>query len=158
MFILDSHCDTPSQMLRGRDVGISNPGVHVDFPKLKAGGVDASFFALYTPAEMEGDAATVHALKMLGKVYDALDAAPDQAALALTPGEALANKEKGLVSIFIGMENGSPITLEWKSGLDLQTSSPAIINARPTQLANSKGRILDRLLLPISKMLISLNE
>jgi membrane dipeptidase len=109
MFILDSHCDTPSQMLRGRDVGISNPGVHVDFPKLKAGGVDASFFALYTPAEMEGDAATVHALKMLGKVYDALDAAPDQAALALTPGEALANKEKGLVSIFIGMENGSPI-------------------------------------------------
>ncbi len=109
MFILDSHSDTPSQMMRGMDVGICNKRGHVDFPRLKAGGVDASFFALYTPASMQPDEATRYALEMIGKVYDALEAHPDQAALALSPEDAFANKDKGLVSIFLGMENGAPI-------------------------------------------------
>ncbi len=61
MFVLDSHCDTPSEMLRGRDIGTDNKTGHVDFPKLKAGGVDASFFALYTPVGMEPDSATSRA-------------------------------------------------------------------------------------------------
>lgn len=43
MFVLDSHCDTPTMMMRGRDIGKNNSRGHVDLPKLKAGGVDASF-------------------------------------------------------------------------------------------------------------------
>lgn len=46
MFVLDSHCDTPTMMMRGRDIGKNNSRGHVDLPKLKAGGVDASFFRL----------------------------------------------------------------------------------------------------------------
>ena len=109
MFVLDSHCDTPSQMMRGLDLGKDNGWGHVDIGKLKEGGVDASFFALYTSAEMAPDAATRYTLEMLGKIYDALETYKDSIALALTPDEAIRNKEKGLVSIFIGMENGSPI-------------------------------------------------
>ena len=109
MFVLDSHCDTPTMMTRGRDIGKNNGRGHVDLPKLKAGGVDASFFALYTSAEMAPDAATRYALEMLGRIYDQVGAHPELAAIAKTPSEALENKEKGLVSIFIGMENGSPI-------------------------------------------------
>ena len=45
-FILDSHCDTPSQIVRLRDLSVDNKYGHVDFPKLVRGGVDASFFAL----------------------------------------------------------------------------------------------------------------
>ena len=52
MFVLDSHCDTPSQIMRLRNLGIDNPYAHVDFPKLARGGVDASFFALFTPGTM----------------------------------------------------------------------------------------------------------
>lgn len=109
MFVIDSHCDTPSQMMKGLDVGILNKEGHVDFPRLKAGGVDASFFALYTSASMTPDESTRCALEMIAKVYDAIEAYPDQAALALSPEDALKNKEKGLVSIFLGMENGAPI-------------------------------------------------
>jgi membrane dipeptidase len=58
---------------------------------------------------MQPDEATRYALEMIGKVYDALEAHPDQAALALSPEDAFANKDKGLVSIFLGMENGAPI-------------------------------------------------
>ena len=109
MFVLDSHCDTPTQMMRGLDLGTDNGWGHVDIGKLKEGGVDASFFALYTSAEMAPDAATRYTLEMLGKIYDALETYKDNIALALSPEDAFRNKGKGLVSIFIGMENGSPI-------------------------------------------------
>ena len=105
----DSHVDTPSQLMRLRNIGIDNPYAHVDFPKLRRGGVDGSFFALYTPAQMAPDAATRYALQMISAVYDAVDENPDYAALAFSPSEAARNKAEGLISVFMGMENASPI-------------------------------------------------
>ena len=109
MQVFDSHVDTPSQLIRLRNVGIDNRYGHVDFPKLRRGGVCGSFFALYTPAEMAPDAATRYALEMISAVYDAVDVNPDYAALAFSPEEAEENTKNGLISVFIGMENGSPI-------------------------------------------------
>ena len=109
MQVFDSHVDTPSQLIRLRNLGIDNKYGHVDFPKLRRGGVGGSFFALYTPAEMAPDAATRYALEMISAVYDAVDENPDYAAIAFSPEEAAENAREGLVSVFIGMENGSPI-------------------------------------------------
>jgi len=109
MQVFDSHVDTPSQLIRLRNIGIDNRYGHVDFPKLRRGGVGGSFFALYTPAEMAPDAATRYALEMISAVYDAVDENPDYAALAFSPEEAEKNGKEGLISVFIGMENGSPI-------------------------------------------------
>ena len=109
MQVFDSHVDTPSQLIRLRNIGIDNRYGHVDFPKLRRGGVGGSFFALYTPAEMAPDAATRYALEMISAVYDAVDDNPDYAALAFSPEEAAENTKNGLISVFIGMENGSPI-------------------------------------------------
>lgn len=109
MQVFDSHVDTPSQLIRLRNIGIDNKYGHVDFPKLKRGGVGGSFFALYTPAELAPDAATRYALEMISAVYDAVDENPDYAALAFSPEEAAENTKEGLISVFIGMENGSPI-------------------------------------------------
>ena len=107
--ILDSHVDTPSQLLRRRDLGADNRYGHVDFPKLRRGGVDGSFFALYTPAELTPDAATRRALEMLSAVYDLVEAHPETAAMAYSPEDILANRRKGLFSILLGMENGAPV-------------------------------------------------
>ena len=109
MQVFDSHVDTPSQLIRLRNVGIDNRYGHVDFPKLRRGGVGGSFFALYTPADRTPDAATRYALEMISAVYDAVDENPDYAALAFSPEDAAANAKNGLISVFIGMENGSPI-------------------------------------------------
>lgn len=109
MIVLDSHCDTPSQLLRRRNVSVDNVHGHVDIPKLRRGGVDASFFALYTPASMEADAATRYAMQMLAGTMDIIDQNPSDLALALSADDVLLNKSKGLVSIMLGMENGSPI-------------------------------------------------
>ena len=108
-FVLDSHCDTPSMMLRGRDLSIDNEGAHVDFPKLRAGGVDGAFFAIYIPADLEGEEALVHAESLLSCVEDTLSAHPDKAALATDAAQAYTNRDRGLFSVFLGLENGSPI-------------------------------------------------
>lgn len=109
MIVLDSHCDTPSLMIRGLDVGIDNKDCHVDIPKLEAGGVDASFFALYTSAELTPEAALSRALEMMASIYDALERNSSRIALALSPEDIVSNKAKGLISILMGMENGSPV-------------------------------------------------
>ncbi len=109
MFVLDSHCDTPTQMVRGLDLGSAECSGHVSLEKLRKGGVDATFFALYTPATISEESAAVRVLEMLGKVQDAVERYRDTIALALTPSDALKNKADGLISIFLGMENGSPL-------------------------------------------------
>ena len=109
MFLLDSHCDTPSQILRGRDLGIDNVNAHVDFPKLLRGGVDAAFFALYVPAELEGECAYNHAKALYDAVLSTLANHEDKAALAISAQQAYENKSRGLFSVFLGLENGSPI-------------------------------------------------
>jgi membrane dipeptidase len=105
----DSHVDTPSELLRLRDISIDNKDGQVDFPKLRRGGVDGSFFALYTSAELTPEASTLRALQMISAVYDVVEASGGKAALTSTPAQAAKNKEKGVFSVFVGMENGSPI-------------------------------------------------
>ncbi|MCR4569148.1 MAG: dipeptidase [Bacteroidales bacterium] len=105
----DSHMDTPSQLLRLRDPGLDNAYAQVDFPKLRRGGVDGAFFALYTPAEMAPDAATRYALQMLSATYDAVEAHPGEVSLAISPQDVVKARKNGLISIFLGMENASPI-------------------------------------------------
>ncbi len=108
--IIDSHIDTPTMLVRyKRNIGIDNPDGQVDFPKMKTGGVDGAFFALYTAPELEPDAATRHALEMLSATYDACDENPDYAALAFSPSDVRENAAKGILSVCMGMENAAPI-------------------------------------------------
>ena len=95
--------------MRSLNPGIDNPAAQVDFPKMKAGGIDGAFFALYTPAEMAPDAATRYALEMLSATYDACETHEDCAVLTFGPEEVRENRRKGLISVFLGMENASPI-------------------------------------------------
>ena len=109
MFVLDTHCDTPSQILRLRDLAVDNHHAHVDFPKLRRGGVDGVFFALYVPASMDTEEAMAYAEKMLVGVKKSVSENADIVAFACSHKEAVANKENSRTSIFLGLENGSPI-------------------------------------------------
>lgn len=109
MFVLDSHCDTPTKLLRGRDLSKDNDLAHIDIPKLKRGGVDAAFFALYIPARLSEAAAYDYALRQYDVVRDMVESNSDSVAFALSEAQAHENKSKGLFSVFLGLENGSPI-------------------------------------------------
>ena len=108
MIVLDSHCDTPSQVVRLRDLGRRSRLGHIDFPKLREGGVDACFFALYTSQSRPQEEALRYVHKMLSATKEAI-AACDYVAQAHTVADVYNNKAKGLISILFGMENGMPI-------------------------------------------------
>ena len=109
MFVLDSHCDTPSQIHRLRDLSVDNHHAHVDFPKLKRGGVDGAFFALYIPGSKDTEEAFRYACNLLEGVEMSINGNRDLASLAVSASEAMDNKAKGLFSVFLGLENGSPV-------------------------------------------------
>ena len=109
MHILDAHSDAPMWMLRGRDYGKDNPGTQVDFPKMLRSGVCSSFFALYVPSSMSAAEAADYADSMLAELKRQVAANPDKAAFATDAASMEANAAKGLVSVFIGLENGSAL-------------------------------------------------
>ena len=109
MFVLDSHCDTPSQLVRLRDLALDNDHAQLDFPKMRRGGVDGAFFALYTSNSLSVEQGREKVEEMLRAVDACLQANRLTAALAVTPEEALANQKAGLLTVFLGLENGQPI-------------------------------------------------
>ena len=76
MILLDSHCDTPSQIVRLRDMTLRNKLSHIDFPKLIEGGVDACFFALYTPQAKPFQEAGPYVQKMIDMTKAAVASYP----------------------------------------------------------------------------------
>mgnify|MGYP004561869701 FL=1 len=109
MVVLDAHCDAPSQMLRLRDYGLDNSHAQVDFPKMRRGGVDASFFALYVPASMQGELATQYALRLLEEVDRQVAAHNDMVSYARCASSVRRNKSNGKLSVILGIENASAI-------------------------------------------------
>lgn len=114
MFLLDSHCDSPSYLLRCRNLSVDNTHGQVDIPKMKRGGVDASFFALYIPGSLDSEQAFAYAGKLLNATRNFVECNADSVAFATNMEQAYRNKEKGLISIFLGLENGSPIGNDFK--------------------------------------------
>ena len=109
MTVLDAHCDAPSQMLRLRDFGRDNTHAQVDFPKMRRGGVSASFFAAYVPSTLSGADATRYADKLLDETERQVLANPSMAALASSPSEVERNDGRGLVSVLRGIENATAL-------------------------------------------------
>jgi membrane dipeptidase len=113
---IDTHCDTPMLMLKsGFSVRQENkaPQSRVDLPRMKSGGLDAMFFAVFTSQKprTEENYKKTYALanQMLDSIHAMLKKDSDLATLALK-AEDLAKIEKtGKRAIYIGMENGFPL-------------------------------------------------
>jgi len=116
-FVLDSHQDTPGNLLKsGFDLTKDHTPeeeAQVDFPKMKRGGLDGAFWAVYVgqgPRTPEGTAAIRKEVQALFDViHGAIRQYPTELALATTPAEALRIRKAGQRAIFIGMENGYPL-------------------------------------------------
>lgn len=116
---VDTHCDTPSLMLRGDwDIGIRHESGQIrsgkiDLPRMKEGGLDAAFFAVYvrqgerTPEGYR--IARERAQLLLDAVHKMCRDYPQRVELAVTPEDAYRLEKEGKRAAFIGMENGYPI-------------------------------------------------
>lgn len=113
---VDTHCDTPWALLSS-DFNIAEkhraPQSRVDFPRMKEGGLDAEFFAVFTGqkprTEENYKEAYNKADQMLDSIHSMVKHHSDLAELALTADDAARIEKTGKRVVFIGMENGFPI-------------------------------------------------
>jgi membrane dipeptidase len=117
-FTVDSHVDTPLNLMdKGFDISKDNSvqqrGSKVDFARMKTGGLDAAFFAVFisqgarTP---EGNHnAEIHALRIFDSIHSVLNRYPSLAGLALSPSDGYKFEKQEKRAIFIGVENGYPV-------------------------------------------------
>ncbi|AUD79149.1 peptidase M19 [Kangiella profundi] len=109
--IADTHIDVPHRLLeKYDDVSQATEGGDFDYPRAVRGGLDAPFMSIYTPADLEEKGGSKEQAEQLIDMVEkmAVDS-PDKFALAMSPGDLLRNFRQGLISLPMGMENGSPI-------------------------------------------------
>lgn len=109
--IIDTHIDVPYRLHDAwEDVSKATEGGDFDYPRAIAGGLNAPFMSIYTPAALEEEGRSKErAEELIDLVERIVNESPDQFAIALSAADVEAQFEQGLISLPMGMENGSPI-------------------------------------------------
>ena len=109
--ITDGHIDVPYR-LENEFENVAEHTAHgdFDFPRALSGGLDAPFMSIYIPASLEQTGGSkALADKLITMVEDIVNDSPDKFALAYSTTDVEENFAKGIISLPMGMENGSPI-------------------------------------------------
>jgi membrane dipeptidase len=109
--IIDSHIDVPYRLEeKWVDVTKATQSGDFDYPRAKQGGLNAPFMSIYIPASLDSSA---NSTKLADKLIDYVEAivgrAPDKFAIATSTADVEQQFAQGLISLPLGMENGSPI-------------------------------------------------
>jgi len=109
--IIDTHIDVPYRIVEEwEDVSVATEGGDFDYPRAVAGGLNAPFMSIYTPAGLEEEGRSKEvAEELIDLVNRIVNESPDKFAIATSPADIEAQFEEGLISLPLGMENGSPI-------------------------------------------------
>ncbi len=106
----DGHVDIPYRLHnRWEDISQRTARGDFDYVRAKAGGLDAPFMSIYVPSEKENNGAKMLADSLIDMVYKLAKDSPDKFAVALSVADVRAQFARGLISLPMGMENGSPI-------------------------------------------------
>ncbi len=119
IFAIDTHIDTPMLMVNdGWSVAEEhspdgNKNSRVDLPRMKKGGLDAAFFAVFVGQRERTEenylSVQKEAAEMIRAVKGMCNTNPSVIRFATTPEEAFANRRENLLTAFMGLENGFPI-------------------------------------------------
>lgn len=117
-FTIDSHTDTPLNFSNKKfNIAKDNSETVlrscVDFPRMRKGGMDAVFFAVFIsqgPRTAEGNAkAKAHAETIFDSINSNISRNSNICGIATSPGEAKKLEKQGKSVVFIGVENGYPV-------------------------------------------------
>jgi len=109
--IVDTHQDAPWRLRKKeQDISVRTPDGDFDYPRARAGGLDAVFMAAYIPPECEDDG-TAYAVaeETINMIEGWAKKWPDKFVLARCPEDLKRQFGAGKVSIVIAIENGAPI-------------------------------------------------
>ena len=115
---IDSHTDTPMQMMqKGFDMAVRHDArkeySKIDFPRMKEGGLDGVFFAVFVSQGPRTAEANEKVRQKAIALFDTIHAVVTRnhavAELAVSPADLVRLKKEGKHAAFIGIENGYAI-------------------------------------------------
>jgi len=107
---VDTHADTPSEyMAHPFDLSAWNKSGQFDYARMKAGGLDAEFFAAYVPAKYANKGAAAYCIKIMETIHEMVDRYPSLVRFATSPAEIRSAVHDGKRAILIGIEGGHAI-------------------------------------------------
>lgn len=118
IFTVDSHTDTPMWFARGafdpaEKHDRKDGGSCVDFPRMKEGGLDAVFFAVFLGQRQRTAEGNKDALEKAEIIFDSIHAVVNRnsnlARITLSPEDADQAVSEGKRAVFVGIENGYAI-------------------------------------------------
>ena len=110
-FYFDLHIDTPARMVsEGLRLNESHPYTCVDIPKMRQGGMQAGFFAVFAPARtMTPLEAVKQALFITDVIVEEVRRYPKDLVLATSSAEVLRARREGKIAILLAVEGGHMI-------------------------------------------------
>ena len=109
--IVDTHIDVPYRLhSKPADISAATESGDFDYPRALIGGLNAPFMSIYTPAGLEASGGSkLLAEELIDMVEAIAEKSPSKFAVATSPTEVREHFESGIMSLPMGMENGSPI-------------------------------------------------
>ena len=117
LIIVDGHVDLPHRLrlssVDGRlteDVSLRTEAGHFDYPRARAGGLDAPFMSIYVPVTYQASGrARALADQLIDRVEQLTREHPAEFALAASPEAVRKNSAAGKISLPLGIENGAAL-------------------------------------------------
>ncbi|MFT6407654.1 MAG: membrane dipeptidase [Arenicella sp.] len=111
MIIVDGHIDVPYRVFdQWEDVSIATESGDFDYPRAKAGGLNAPFMSIYIPASQDDSKQSMQTAHVLIDSIEALvQRSQGKFAIARSPKDIREQHRQNMISLPLGMENGSPI-------------------------------------------------
>ncbi len=111
ILLIDTHNDLPTEVLKGRDIGVRNTKGHTDIPRLREGGVGAVFFAAWVSPSLVAKHQSAHrVLEEIDAIrHDMVEEHPSDLMLALRADDIVRARKQGKIAVLIGVEGGHAI-------------------------------------------------
>jgi len=108
--VIDTHVDTPMLMMnRGLEIGERSDMGEVDLVRMKEGGLDAIFFAVFISNDLDDRHPSKRTLETIDVIYRQVRQNSDLAELAFSTEDIRRIHKTGKRVILVGIENGGPV-------------------------------------------------
>lgn len=117
--IVDTHIDFPWHLVEHKKwytpgytaFALKNPDGNFDWERAKKGGLYGPFMSIYIPADFQKEVGRSRQVadSLIDMVNSIVKEYPDKFAFAFHAGDVSDNFKKGIISLPMGMENGSPL-------------------------------------------------
>lgn len=108
--VIDAHCDTALLAAEGHyNLAERHDDHHLDFPRMREGGVTAQVFAVFVDARYLPAQATRRALQVIDAMYRQVEAADGNARFVTRAADIEAAKADGTLGVILGLEGAEAL-------------------------------------------------